>query len=437
MAVLGIDNTAPFNRCDSDLLEKAKVKSLLHKAVDDGKATGIISTTRVTHATPAALYAHIQNRDWEADNDIPSQFRGQGCHDIAKQLVYSEIGKKVNLVFGGGRKKFLTQAEGGERSDENLVDAWKRIKEESGEEFDVLLTKKDLNRWTHTDFTLVLFGQSELQYVADREEESTEEPSLDLMTKEAIHRLKRNPKGFFLMVEGALIDYAHHKNWPKKAFEETLELEKAVSVALDLTDEKETLIVVTADHSHAMTINGYPDRGHSIFGKKKTQTSLDSWTPFIMIFIWFQGYTYNEPRELWNAQDDGSRAAWSTISYANGIGFWDHFTNDSSKPWRDIREMDFNDKDYRAPAMLPPADEYETHSGEDVPMLSNGPWSHLLTGVHEQTYITHAIEYAFGWSRISSFDSNGPGSGQQAVQGNGLSMIILLTLWTILYKTRA
>ena len=109
MAVLGIDNTVPFNRCDSDLLEKAKVKSLLHKAVDDGKATGIISTTRVTHATPGALYAHVQNRDWEADIDIPSEFREQGCDDIAKQLVYSEIGQKVNLVFGGGRKKFLTR----------------------------------------------------------------------------------------------------------------------------------------------------------------------------------------------------------------------------------------------------------------------------------------------------------------------------------------
>ena len=274
MAVLGIDNTVPFNRCDSDLLEKAKVKSLLHKAVDDGKATGIISTTRVTHATPGALYAHVQNRDWEADIDMPSEFREQGCDDIAKQLVYSEIGQKVNLVFGGGREKFLTQAEGGERRDENLVEAWKRIKEESGMEFDVLLNKTDLDRWTHTDFTLGLFAPSALQYVADRDEASAEQPSLDLMTKEAIHRLKRNPKGFFLMVEGALIDYAHHKNWPQKAFEETLELEKAVSVALDLTDEKETLIVVTADHSHAMTINGYPDRGNSIFGKKKKDNKL-------------------------------------------------------------------------------------------------------------------------------------------------------------------
>ena len=153
----------------------------------------------------------------------------------------------------------------------------------------------------------------------------------------------------------------------------------------------------------------------------------------MIIFLFLQGYTYNEPRELWNVQDaNGSRAAWSTISYANGIGFWDHFTNDSSKPWRDIREMDFNDKDYRAPAMLPPADAYETHSGEDVPILANGPWAHLFTGVHEQSYITHAVEYAFGWSRISDSDSNGRSGSQKAVQGNLLC--ITLILWTISFK---
>lgn len=204
----------------------------------------------------------MQNRDWEADSNIPQEHNK--CIDIAKQLVYSDIGQKINLVFGGGRRNFIKQDEGGKRIDENLIEVWKRLKEEAGHDFDVLLNKKDLDRWTHTDFTLGLFSQSQMQYVIERD---NTQPSLDLMTKEAIHRLKRNPEGFFLMVEGALIDLAHHKNWPKKAFEETLEMEKAVAVALELTDEKDTLIVVTGDHSHAMTINGYPERGSSIFGK--------------------------------------------------------------------------------------------------------------------------------------------------------------------------
>ena len=82
-----------------------------------------------------------------------------------------------------------------------------------------------------------------------------------------------------------MIDKAHHQNWAKKAFEETLELEKAVKVALELTKEEETLIVVTADHSHAVTMNGYPKRGNDILGKflkippwsRKKQLKTFSW----------------------------------------------------------------------------------------------------------------------------------------------------------------
>lgn len=304
---------------------------------------------------------------------IPEQFIQKGCSDIASQLVYSDVGQKVNLVFGGGRRNFLMKEEGGKRTDKNLIDEWKRQKEQNDQEYDVLMNTNDLERWEHTDFALGLFSMSEMSYVVERNK--TDQPSLDMMVKEAIHRLRKNPKGFFLMVEGGLIDYAHHKNWPKKAFEETLELEKAVQVTLDMTNEDETLVVVTGDHSHAYTINGYPKRGNNILG-----------------------WVYDEPRELWNAQPDGSRAAWSTLSYANGISFYDHFTNTSDRPWKDIRDMDVNNDQYRPPAMIPVADKYETHGGEDVPILANGPWAHLFTGVHEQSYVAHAVEYAAGWN---------------------------------------
>lgn len=226
---------------------------------------GIITNVRVTHATPGALYAHTQNREWEADTKIPLEYRNKGCDDIAKQLVYSDVGQKLNLIFGGGRRGFLKQSNGGQRSDEDLIEAWKRLKDQKGQDYDVLINKDDLDRWEHTDFVMGLFADSEMQYELERDE--SKQPSLSMMTKEAIHRLKRNPNGFFLMVEGGLIDYAHHYNWPKKAFEETLELENAVKLALELTNEEDTLVLVTADHSHAWTINGYPKRGNDILGK--------------------------------------------------------------------------------------------------------------------------------------------------------------------------
>ena len=397
MAVLGIDNKPSYNTCDPNLVEKSKLKSLLHQAVADGKATGIVTNTRVTHATPGALYAHTQNRNWEADSSMPDEYYGK-CDDIAKQLIYSDVGQKINLVFGGGRQNFLTKAQGGIRNDEDLIAKWKSLKR--GENHQVLLSKLQLEEWTHTDYALGLFSSSHMSYVLDRDDES--EPSLDMMTKQAILRLQKGPNGFFLMVEGGRIDQAHHKNWAKKALEETLELEKAVQVALELTNPDETLIVVTADHSHAMTINGYPHRGNDILG-----------------------YVYNEERELWNEQPDGSRAAWSTISYANGLGFLDHFTNDALHPWRDIREMDFTDDQYRSPAMVNPADGYETHGGEDVPILAYGPWAHLMVGVHEESYICHVIEHAFGWRK----DSRHLHASSQAMQhGIYFPLILLFSL---------
>ena len=87
------------------------------------------------------------------------------------------------------------------------------------------------------------------------------------------------------------------------------------------------------------------------------------------------------------------------ISYANGLGFYDHFTNGSSGPWKDIRKMDFTNDQYRSPAMMPTFDEYETHGGEDVPLLANGPWAHLFVGVHEESYWCQAIEHAAGWGK--------------------------------------
>ena len=100
-----------------------------------------------------------------------------------------------------------------------------------------------------------------------------------MMVGKAVKLLKKNPNGFFLMVEGGRIDKGHHENRAKHALEETLELEKAVKIAKGLTEDNETLIIVTADHSHAMTINGYPERGNNILGKFELSkdTKIISW----------------------------------------------------------------------------------------------------------------------------------------------------------------
>lgn len=98
--------------------------------------------------------------------------------------------------------------------------------------------------------------------VADAEKQ----PTLAEMTKKAIEVLRKQRNGFFLFVEGGLIDAAHHNLLAKIALDETAELSKAVQQAVDMTSEEDTLIVVTADHSHTMTMSGYPVRGNDISG---------------------------------------------------------------------------------------------------------------------------------------------------------------------------
>lgn len=105
-------------------------------------------------------------------------------------------------------------------------------------------------------------------------------PGIEDMTEKAIHFLqKKSDKGFFLLVEGGRIDHAHHKNNALLALEEAVAMNRAVSIAERLTDNKDTLILVTADHSHTFNINGYPVRGNKITGmfKMNGDIRLSQW----------------------------------------------------------------------------------------------------------------------------------------------------------------
>lgn len=103
------------------------------------------------------------------------------------------------------------------------------------------------------------------------------QPTLQEMTKKAIQLLQKEPNGFVLFVEGGLIDKAHHETWAKIALDETLEFSKAVASAVELTSKDDTLIVVTSDHAHTMTMAGYPKRGENILGTSK-DVALDNMT---------------------------------------------------------------------------------------------------------------------------------------------------------------
>ncbi len=87
---------------------------------------------------------------------------------------------------------------------------------------------------------------------------TTEEPSLMEMTKQALNILKKNSNGYVLMVEGGRIDHGHHETRARRALDETVSFNEAVEFARSQVSEEDTLILVTADHSHVFTVGGYP-----------------------------------------------------------------------------------------------------------------------------------------------------------------------------------
>lgn len=235
---------------------------------------------------------------------------------------------------------------------------------------DYLETRGDVQEWS-TSFTSTvvgLFSDSHMDYELERNDEVSGQPSLAEMTRVAISRLNRpDSEGFILMVEGGRIDHAHHENRAKMAMEETLQLEEAVKTVMEMTKREDTLILVTADHSHAVTMSGYPERGNPILGLNQ-----DSY------------YKVTNP---WTGGDQ----PYTTIGYANGPG-WDYHWDNETGFWRNLTNVDFSANSFQQMATFHL--DYETHGGEDVTAYALGPQAHLVSGVHEQSYLAHLLAYA-------------------------------------------
>jgi len=370
---LGITAQASFGDCSS-LHDNMKTTSILDWSMAAGKATGVVTTTRVTHATPAASYAHSVHRDWEGY--VPTAQRP--CKDIAQQLVYDN--PDINVVMGGGRQEFFPQGwadpEGGHsaRHDNlNLVQDWLSHQQGLNRRAKYVWNLTDFNSVdaANTDYLFGLFNPSHMEYEMDRASDHAGEPSLAEMTEKAIQVLSKNPNGFFLLVEGGRIDHGHHDGRAYHALHDTVAFSDAVAKAVSITNKQDTLILTTADHSHTMMLSGYPGRGNNIFGKVQEGAGI------VMA-------------------DD--REPYTTLVYGNGPGATPSFHH--AAPGRhDPTPDDTTDPHYRQQAIVPMGSE--THGGEDVAIFAQGPMSHLFHGVHQQSYIAHVMAYA---SCVGSFN---------------------------------
>ncbi|NXT62694.1 PPBI phosphatase, partial [Chaetops frenatus] len=362
---IGLSAAARHSQCSTTAGNE--VISVLERARKAGKAVGVVTSTRVQHASPSGNYAHVVNRDWYADASMPQDARLQGCKDIAWQLVHNV---DINVILGGGRKymtpvgtpdpEYPTNSrQNGIREDgKNLINVW--LEARPGARY----------VWNRTEmlaaaanpsvnYLMGLFEPGDMKYSLVRN--TTLDPSLTEMMEAAITILSRNPKGFYLFSAahrgcpsaGGRIDHGHHDGAAHKALTEAVEFDQAIERAGTLTDEAETLTVVTADHSHVFSFGGYTLRGSSIFGLAP-KTAIDG-----------KNYT--------------------SILYGNGPGY-----PGSDRPNVDPdKAMHF---EYLPQAAVPLSSE--THGGEDVAILAKGPMAHLFHGVQEQTYVAHVMAYA-------------------------------------------
>ncbi len=370
LGVLSIGQQAARRDCKAAL--SAPLLTLWELAASSGMATGVVTTARVTHATPGATFSHSADRSWENDTQLPVPAREAGCIDIARQLVESRFGTGPDVLMGGGRREFLPKAtrdpeypdQAGSRGDgRDLVAEW-----QSRHPGGAYAWNAAQLRSAGDGALLGLFEPDHMHFEHDRAQDRGGEPSLAEMTRAAIARLSKNPNGYVLLVEGARIDMANHAGNAYRALTDTIALSDAVRAATEATSADDTLILVTADHSHTLAFAGYGRRGNPILGK-----------------------VYGGSRESIATVDPGALARdadgrpYTVLNYINGPGHRDPAGNRRA----DLTDVDTEAPDYLQEAIFPLPSE--THGGDDVGVWALGPGSDAVRGNVEQNAIFHFL----------------------------------------------
>tara|TARA_R110002020_G_scaffold98736_13_gene234842 strand:+ start:1753 stop:3240 length:1488 start_codon:yes stop_codon:yes gene_type:complete len=365
--MINIDETVAEADCAAGL--DHQMTTFAEIVSEAGKSVGVVSTARITHATPAAVYAKTAQRDWEHNAALP-----EGCaqKDIADQLIEQMKSGVIDIALGGGRGNFIPadakdeEDKGGKRTDgRNLIEEAKAAGAQYVWNDETFAALGD----AATTPVLGLFESSHMKYEADR----TGEPSLAEMTAATIKSLSTNENGFYLMVESGRVDHANHDGNLYRTLTDGKAFADAIALADELTNDEDTLIIVTADHEHAISFNGYCGRGSPITG--------------LCYDVNGAGVEHTGEPLL---GDDGK--PYTVAGFLNGAGSLLKQDTQWTGSRPDLTNEQAMDKDYLQQALIPMSSE--THSGEDVAVMAKGPWAHLFDGVIEQNYIFHVMDYA-------------------------------------------
>lgn len=352
----GADSTCPASG------NGKAVTSLLELAKAAGWSTGAVTTTRITHATPATTYSHICHRDGE--NNIAAQAVPGGAG------YNTALGDGVDVLLGGGKQYFVPTTAGGKRTDGRDLTVELKAK---GYTYVTNKTQLDAASAASTTKLVGLFTNSHMSYDIDRD--PAVEPSLAEMTTKAIDILAKNKKGFFLMVEGGRIDHALHETTAKKALQDTVAFDDAIKAAIDKMKASDanlanTLIVVTADHDHTLVLNGYAQRTGA------TTPANPGVLGLLKNFV------------TGNANTDSSGNPFTIIGFGNG--------ENRPATRTALTDAQVSDKTYHQEAAIPMAAGSETHGGTDVFLGAIGRGAERFTGVITNTEVFNMIRQSVG-----------------------------------------
>ncbi|MGC5424718.1 alkaline phosphatase [Aeromonas veronii bv. sobria] len=344
-----VNGNKTVNNCSSD--NGKPVLTILELAKAAGKSVGAVTTTELTHATPAATYAHICHRD--------------AAYDIAAQAVpggagfNQALGDGVDVLMGGGANHWTPYSasnKGGRNDNRDLTAEMK------AQGYSYVTTQSELAKVTSGKVLGLFSSKSHLDYELDRVAKgaANTQPSLSEMTAKAIDLLSKNSQGYFLMVEGGRIDHALHGTNAKRSLTDAVALDEAVKTALGKVDLNNTLIVVTADHDHTMTINGYSAKGNPVLDLVKNGDG--------------------------STQNDVDGKPFTTLVFGNG----------PNRP--DVRPVLTSDQvmanDYLQETGVKLTSE--THGGGDVMLFADGAGSNRFKGTLDNTKVFGKLREALG-----------------------------------------
>ena len=348
----------------------AAVTTFLELAKGVGMGTGVVTTTRVTHATPAATYSHINDRDKE--NDIAAQLVPGGAQ-------FNPLLKDgLDVVFGGGCAFFVPTTDKCSGSAGKRTDGRNLVNELQAKGYALANDKHSFDAIpASTKKAAALFTSSHMTYDLDRD--ASKEPSLAEMTTKAIDILAQNGNGYFLMVEGGRIDHALHETNAARALQDAKAFDNAIKAAIDkvkLSDPTlaNTLIVVTADHDHTMVLNGYT---------KRTGATTAS-NPGILGLA--KSYVDGTPLL------DADKMPYSILGFGNG----ENRAQGKRSAFTTLSDAITGDKNYHQEAVVRMPAGSETHGGTDVFLGAIGAGADLFSGFMDNTQVFKILRDASG-----------------------------------------